>query len=121
MKNKFVLKRDAYRDARGGYARFLNIYCARCGSHILLYQKDGPGVLYRLYLDRIFAPEDLATLQNVADVDQLPDLVCRSCGALMGTPYIWEEENRTAYLLTEGGIVKKIGKGIYPPGEPSSA
>src|SRR4051812_17369227 len=117
MKNRFLLKRDPYRDTRGGYARFLNIYCANCGSHILLYQKDGPGVLYRMYLDRIFAPEDLATLQNVEDLSQLPDLVCKSCGALIATLTIWEEETRKAYLLKEGSVVKKVGKGVYPPDE----
>jgi ribosomal protein S27E len=117
METTFRLKRDSYRDTRGGYARFLNIYCAGCGSHVLLYQKDGPGVLYRLYLDRIFAPEELANRQFVKDLKQLPELLCTSCGALLGTPTIWQEENRSAYQLTEGSVVRKVGRGIYPPAE----
>ncbi len=112
---RFVLKRDSYREARGGYARFLNLYCARCGSHVLLYQKDGPGVLYRLYLDRIVAPEALTNLQAIAELRQVPDLVCRSCGATLGTPTIWAEENRKAFQLTEGSVAKKVTTGIYPP------
>ncbi len=117
MTQKFTLKRDSYREARGGYARFLNLYCARCGAHVLLYQKDGPGVLYRLYLDRIFAPQELTNLQDADEVSHVPNLTCRSCGALLGTPYIWEEENRKAFLLKDGSVVKKIGKGVYPPDE----
>jgi hypothetical protein len=115
MTQRFSLKRDAFRDARGGYARFLNIYCIACRVHVLLYQKDGPGVLYRLYLDRIVAPEPLASLQLRTALSQIPDLVCSSCGAGIGTPCIWEEENRLAFLLKEGSVLKRVGKGIYPP------
>jgi hypothetical protein len=118
MAQKFTLKRDVYRETRGGYARFLNIYCSACGTHVLLYQKDGPGVLYRLYLDRIVAPHEVATLQNVGDISRIPDLVCRSCRAVIGTPYIWEEESRPAYLLKDGSVFKKVGKGVYPPAKP---
>jgi hypothetical protein len=111
----FTLKNDQYRAARGGWARFLNLYCARCQSHLLLYQKDGPGTLYRLYLDRIFAPDSLTHLQDIADLRAIPDLVCPSCKAVIGTPTIWEEENRKAFHLNQGSFTKRIGKGVYPP------
>ena len=58
-------KSDKYRKARGNYSRFLNVLCEHCGAKILVYQKDGPGPLKRLYLDRIFAPEDLINFQKI--------------------------------------------------------
>ena len=112
---KFSLKHDTYRAARGGYARFLNVYCGHCQTHVLLYQKDGPGTLFRLYLDRIFAPESLANLQEITDISKVPDLRCPSCKVVIGTPYIWEEEFRKAYLLKQGSFIKKISTGTYPP------
>src|SRR3989338_8331432 len=63
MTSKF--KSDKYRKTRGGYSRFLNVLCEHCGAKILVYQKDGHGPLKRLYFDRIFAPENEATVQNV--------------------------------------------------------
>jgi hypothetical protein len=113
----FTLKQDAYRQTRGGYARFLNIYCANCKAHVLLYQKDGPGVLLRLYLDRIFAPEHLMGLEQIADIHQVPDLRCPSCASLLGVPYIWEEEQRKSFLLREGTFFKQLTRGVYPPVE----
>ena len=47
-------KNDPYRQARGGYARLLAVSCATCGMHLFYYQKDGPGIVKRLYLDRIY-------------------------------------------------------------------
>ncbi|KKS56835.1 MAG: hypothetical protein UV23_C0035G0007, partial [Candidatus Nomurabacteria bacterium GW2011_GWF1_42_40] len=49
----FTLKRDKFRKARGGYARILEIRCEKCGHFLALYQKDGPGPLKRMYVDRI--------------------------------------------------------------------
>lgn len=40
MESKPKLMNDKYRKARDGHFRFLNIYCARCNQHIMLYQKD---------------------------------------------------------------------------------
>lgn len=112
--NKFKLKSDKYRKARGGYSRFLNIYCSTCKSFIFLYQKDGPGTLKRAYLDRIFAPESLSNFQNISDIKDVPTLVCSNCKSLIGTPYIFKKENRKAYLLDPTSFVKKICKGVYP-------
>jgi len=47
-------KNDTYRKARGGYARLFAVSCATCGTHLFLYQKDGPGIVKRLYMDRIY-------------------------------------------------------------------
>ncbi len=115
IERKFALKNDQYRAARGGWARFLNLYCAICQAHLLLYQKDGSGTLYRLYLDRIFAPYSFAQLQDIADLSAILDLVCPTCKAVIGTPTVWEEENRKAFQLNQDSFTKRVGKGVYTP------
>ena len=105
---KFKFKSDKYRKARGGYSRFLNIYCSKCHKHIFLYQKDGPGPLKRAYKDRILAPEEIKETKNIS---------CPNCKSKIGTFYIYEKENREAYLLDPLSFIKKITKGIYPPEE----
>lgn len=112
---QFDLKKDTYRKIRGGYSRFLNIYCSNCKNHILLYQKDGPGPLKRLYLDRIFAPSNLASLHLVKDIKKIPNLVCFDCHSYIGTVYKYPKEKRLAFLLNPISFIKKFGKGIYPP------
>ncbi len=57
--NNLKLKSDKYRKARGGYSRFLNVFCHHCGHKVLMYQKDGPCELKRLYMDRIFFQKNL--------------------------------------------------------------
>ena len=51
MKRQFV--NDKYKKVRGGYSRLLEISCEKCGSVLCHYQKDGPGILKRMYFDRI--------------------------------------------------------------------
>ena len=46
-------KSDKFKKARGGYSRLFDIRCEKCGNHICYYQKDGPGILKRMYLDRV--------------------------------------------------------------------
>lgn len=104
IKNQFSLKNDKYRKIRGGYARFLNLYCASCKHYLALYQKDGPGPLKRLYLDRILAPEIFKNKK---------ELICKSCKKIIGTRYIYQKEKRLAIRLYQDAIVKKVGKGVY--------
>ncbi len=59
---KTRLKSDKFRKARGGRSKVLNIGCEKCGKHLFKYQKDGPGILKRLYLDRISESENLKVL-----------------------------------------------------------
>ena len=117
---KFTLKNDRYRKVRGGNAKFLDISCTSCGEWVLLYQKDGPGRLVRLYLNRIFAPPVLAQLQDRADISQTKDmtnLVCSSCGAVIGSPLKYDD-GRLAYHLRSGLIAKKKSDGTYTPTSP---
>lgn len=111
----FTIKRDKFKKNRGEYSRFLNIYCDHCGEHILLYQKDGPGPLKRMYLDRIHAPTEIAVLQTTKNIKDIPNLICRKCKRPIGIPSVYEKENRKVYLLLSYSVIKKVGKGIYPP------
>jgi hypothetical protein len=78
--------------------------CEKCCQPIAVYQKDGPGILKRLYLDRISAPQELGG-------GGIKNLVCGNCGVLLGVKYIYEKENRPAYRLFAGAISKKVVKG----------
>jgi hypothetical protein len=113
IKHKF--KKDRYANARGGSSEFLDIYCGSCKTHLALYQKDGPGSLLRMYLDRIFEPQDLAKLQDVERKEKIPNLVCPCCHTLIAVPMVYKPENREALRLIRGTFFKKKSKGIYYP------
>ena len=92
MKLKF--KKDRFRNARGSYSRLLEIKCRKCNKLICTYQKDGPGNLRRLYLDRIFTPEELKDLQKL-ELSKISILVCKGCREILGTPYIYPKEKHS--------------------------
>ena len=105
MQTKFTLKNDKYRKARGGYSRFLNIFCDSCGEYLALYQKDGPGELKRMYLDRVFAPKIPASKTGA--------FTCHACKKIIGTFYTYKKETRPAIRLYQGSVSKKIATGAY--------
>lgn len=111
---RFKLKRDRFMSARGGTSAFYNIYCSHCRGWILLYQKDGPGNLFRMYLDRIHAPETLATLAHTTSGLKFAGVSCSHCGASIGVPMLYKPEDRRAFRLIPGSIVKKKSDGILP-------
>ena len=96
---KSNLKNDQYRRSRGGHSRLLDLSCAKCGTHLFNYQKDGPGILKRTYLDRV-----------VGFKINKANLVCPNCKELLGVPIIYKKENRPAIRLFEGAVSKKITK-----------
>lgn len=104
-----VFKKDKYRQVRGGYSRFLEISCHHCGKMILTYQKDGPGELKRMYLDRIVAPDTLAKLQ-ILPLRDVTELVCPKCKYILAIPYIYSKEKRNAFRLFVGAVDKKVTK-----------
>jgi hypothetical protein len=90
------MKNDKYLKSRGGWSRMLDIRCEHCDTRVCLYQKDGPGILKRMYLDRMNI--------NIND----DNLVCSKCERVLGTKIIWHKENRPAYRLFVGAVTKKI-------------
>jgi len=116
---KHAPKKDRRSKARGGNSHFLDIFCSACNSHVALYQKDGPGALLRMYLDRIFAPVSLATLQDQGGGKKdLLNLQCPKCSALIGTPMVYDLESRLAFRMVRGSFAKKNSDGTYPPTKP---
>lgn len=112
---EFKLKHDRFMSARGGTSAFYNVYCAGCRQWLLLYQKDGKGNLFRLYLDRIHAPEKLAMLHHsVGGSAKFPGLVCTHCNASIGVPMIYKREGRPAFRLVPGAIVRQKSDGTLP-------
>lgn len=53
---RYVVRKDKYSKVRGGSDKFYIISCVKCQNEIFIYQKDGPGHLLRMYLDRFVAP-----------------------------------------------------------------
>lgn len=98
MKREF--KNDKYKRVRGGYSRLLKITCQKCAGDICLYQKDGPGNLRRMYIDRISDPKVSISKK---------DLSCLK-GHLLGVKIIYEKEKRPAFRLFVDSVVKKITK-----------
>ena len=93
-------KYDKFKNARGGYSRFLEIKCRKCDRVICKYQKDGPGNLRRLYIDRILEPAvNISTRLLVCD-----------CGETLGMKIVYKKEARPAYRLFVDAVLKKVVK-----------
>ena len=107
--DKIVFKNDKYKKVRGGYSRLLDVSCTRCGQHLCFYQKDGPGILKRMYMDRIYKSDKYSGLEN-QPLKLIPNLICGGCGQIVGVPYIYEKEGRLAFRLFAGEVSKKIVK-----------
>lgn len=103
MTKRLTFKNDAFRKHRGGHSRWLLLKCEKCGNEIAIYQKDGPGILKRLYLDR------MTTLQKLIDRGTSV-LICQRCDTELGVKINFSKENRLAYRLFAGAIVKEIIK-----------
>ncbi len=109
--SKTTLKKDKYKSARGGYSSLLDLFCRKCESLVAVYQKDGPGNLLRTYFDRIIFPENLVDLQK-KNIKEIPNLKCKKCGEIIGSPYIYPPEKRKAFRLYQDSVIKKIKKNI---------
>lgn len=93
----YKIKNDRYRKSRGGNSRILDVTCEGCGAHMSYYQKDGPGLLKRMYVDRFI------DFKPVGD-----ELKCSSCNRALGTLIDYKKENRPAYRFFVGAVYKKI-------------
>jgi hypothetical protein len=106
---KFKFKIDQYRKNRGDYSRIIDVHCRKCKTLIMKYQKDGPGVLRRLYFDRILTPKELTELEKKT-LSKIKDLKCPKCKILLGTPYIFPQENRKCFRMYQDAVTKKVTK-----------
>lgn len=105
---KISIKKDAFRIARGGRSLLIDLFCDSCGEFIALYQKDGPGPLKRMYLDRILGPDHFASLLfKVNSIKKVPDFFCPQCQEPFGIPMVYKKENRLAYKLFQSVLKKK--------------
>lgn len=93
----YKFKNDKYKKVRGGSSRVLDIICEGCGCHLAYYQKDGSGLLKRMYIDRFI---DSTPVGN--------ELNCFSCERILGNLIDYKKEGRPAYRLYVGAIIKKI-------------
>lgn len=72
----------------------------------MVYQKDGPGPLKRVYLDRIFDPVGLKDLQ-LSPLKSITPLKCKKCQRVIGVPYVYSKEKRKAFMIEMGSVAKK--------------
>ena len=86
-------KSDRFRKSRGGHSRWLMISCAKCRATLFMYQKDGPGILKRLYLDRILGQARTN---------------CSKCKTIIGIRAIYKKESRPAIRLFAGAVEKQV-------------
>jgi hypothetical protein len=102
MSTKLAFKSDRFKKNRGGCSRWLSLYCEKCKIELMTYQKDGPGILKRLYLDRIVSSNNLISDKQLA---------CQKCKTVLGVQIVYKKEDRPVYRLFAGTIGKKIVKG----------
>lgn len=115
MQEKFVIRKDKYTKARGGSAKFLTIFCGCCQEEIFLYQKDGPGRLFRMYLDKIVAPkEEVEKLSKITQKSEMKSLKCPKCGSLLAVPMVYIPENRLALRVVGPVHHLENSKGLFP-------
>ena len=100
------IKNDVYRKSRGGYSVLLDLYCTYCNELLFSYQKDGPGPLKRLYLDRISNSNIYQNLQSLSP-KSIPQLSCPNCNETIGVLYVYKPESRFAYRLIQKKKKKK--------------
>lgn len=83
---------DVYQKARGGYSQMLRVSCSKCGQSVGEYQKDGPGPLKRMYVDRLSSV--------VGDIKFFDGKVlsCSRCYGPLALGYIYPKEQRQAWL-----------------------
>ena len=89
--------------------KIISLSCRQCGRTVVEYKKQGSGGLVRILIDRIQGPTSLVQLKQVGKKSELPPLTCRECGALIGTPTIYEGK-RLAFRLVKGTFKKELGK-----------
>jgi hypothetical protein len=99
-------KTDKFTASRGGKSQLLDISCRKCETNVLSYQKDGPGNLRRMYMDRIFEPAKLQKNQ-LKSLKDISPLRCPGCKEILAQPVVFQKEKRNAYRLFVDSVIKK--------------
>lgn len=99
-------KSDKFKSKRGGRSQLLEISCRKCNKVVLHYQKDGPGGLRRMYMDRILFPEFYFENQY-KKISDIKPLSCFSCSEILAHPIVYKKEGRLAYRVFVDSLVKK--------------
>ena len=99
-------KSDKYKSVRGR-SRLLNLSCQKCQNHIAYYQKDGPGSLRRIYIDRILHPSKIMANQYKS-ISEIKPLKCENCSEILGYPILYKKESRNAYRLFVESVKKEV-------------
>lgn len=101
-----IIKDSSYK-RRGGSAKWLLITCSHCNSNLCIYQKDGPGNLYRLYADRIHSTDGNRPFLNATKANALK---CSSCKSVIAVPMIYKKDlyPRLAFRLLDISINKQV-------------
>lgn len=111
-------KKDRFKQDRGGSSEFLDLFCSSCNTYFATYQKDGPGNLFRLYIDRITTPykDIVGPFSNTGNMSALK---CRNpeCQVEIGVPMLYDREKRLAYRITSSIHKRKNKRGTFPPVE----
>ncbi len=104
---KYEIVKDKYTKNRGGSAKLYSIICTKCWLPIFVYQKDGPGKLVRMYLDKFLAPKHFVeALKQIKLKNEMQGLKCTNCGELLGVPMLYKKESRLAFRLINNKVHK---------------
>ena len=85
--------KDKYWKKRGSFSRIYKIYCV-CGNYWITYQKDGPGHLKRVYVDRI------SNWKNT--------IICKKCKLVFGYKIHYKEKRETYRIYRRKIVMKEI-------------
>jgi hypothetical protein len=80
-----------------------------CKNDFALYQKDGPGKIFRLYLDRLADTDGGRPFKNLGKT-AISQLECVTCEATIASPMVYEKDDhpRTALRLVEAGVNQSV-------------
>jgi hypothetical protein len=95
------LVNDKFTQNRGGRSRLYKINCNKCNKFLFYYQKDGPGVLKRAYIDRINPGAKKYQIKSRF-------LVCSKCKDLLGAPCFYPREKRPAIEFFVDSVKKTL-------------
>lgn len=99
------ISRDSAYKKRGGTAKWIILSCGICKEDLSLYQKDGQGNLYRLYLDRLTSTSGERPFKYLGRV-AVGNLECFACEETIAVPMIYQKDERPRVAL------RLVGAGV---------